>query len=69
MAPERWPLISRLYHDAMARQRDARPAFLRDACTGDAALRREVEWLVAQAASVESAPRPIDRGWSCPHAR
>jgi serine/threonine protein kinase len=53
MRPERWQLISRLYHDALAREADARPAFLREACAGDEALRREVELRLAQAASAE----------------
>lgn len=42
------PAITRLYHDALAREADARPAFLREACAGDEALRRDVESLLAQ---------------------
>lgn len=55
-AEEWWRLnrpISRLHHDALAREADARPAFLREACAGDEALRREVALLLAQAASAQ----------------
>ncbi len=59
MMPEPWQLISRLYHDALAREADGRPAFLREACAGDKALRRDVESRLAQpssAARVRDAP-------------
>jgi len=44
---ERWNAIERLYHEAADRPRDERAAFLDSACAGDAALRREVESLLA----------------------
>ena len=49
MTPEHWQLISRL--DALAREADARPPFLREPCAGDEALRRDVESLLAQPSS------------------
>jgi len=54
-SPERWATVERLYHGALARPVDERPAFLAEACAGDEALRREVESLLAQGASSASA--------------
>jgi serine/threonine protein kinase/Tol biopolymer transport system component len=45
----RWQHVERLYHDALGRSEGERAAFLRDACGGDEALRREVESLLAYA--------------------
>jgi hypothetical protein len=53
MTPERWQQISRIYHDALARDSRDRPSFLREACRGDEVLRQEVESLLAQPASAE----------------
>jgi eukaryotic-like serine/threonine-protein kinase len=53
MTPERWQRISRIYHDALARDSGERASFLRDACQDDEALRRDVESLLAQPASAE----------------
>ena len=53
MTPERWRQVSRIYHDALARDSRERPSFLSDACGGDDALRQEVESLLAQPASAE----------------
>jgi serine/threonine protein kinase/Tol biopolymer transport system component len=44
----RWRRISRIYHDALARDPAARDAFVRDACGSDEALRHEVASLLAQ---------------------
>jgi serine/threonine protein kinase/Tol biopolymer transport system component len=49
--PERWRQIEELYHAALLRTEGERVPFLAQACGGDAALRREVESLLAQAAS------------------
>ena len=47
---DRWQHVERLYHDALARDEgEARAAFLREACGGDEALRREVESLLEYA--------------------
>jgi Tol biopolymer transport system component len=46
---DRWQYVERLYHEALARDDAERAAFLRDACLGDDALRREVESLLAYA--------------------
>ena len=44
---DRWQQIELLYHEALTRDEAERGAFLRDACVGDEALRREVESLLA----------------------
>src|SRR5262245_47135197 len=49
-------LIQDLYHEALARQPGERSAFLKQACAGDQALRREVEALLAQRASHDGMP-------------
>src|SRR5262245_47188622 len=48
MTPERWRQISAIYHEAAARRGQDREAYLAHTCGGDAALRREVEALLAQ---------------------
>jgi Tol biopolymer transport system component len=53
MTPERWQQISRIYHDALARDSGERAAFLSEACPDDKALRQEVESLLAESASRE----------------
>jgi Tol biopolymer transport system component len=53
MDPDRWRQIERLYHEAQARPAAERPAFLAEACGGDALLRHEVEALLASPASAE----------------
>src|SRR5438128_3753497 len=47
--PDRWQHVERLYHAALARDAGDRSQFLRDACGGDEALRREVESLLTYA--------------------
>ena len=49
MSSERWRLVERLYHGALERPAEARPAFLADACAGDEALARDVQSLLDQA--------------------
>jgi TolB-like protein/tRNA A-37 threonylcarbamoyl transferase component Bud32/Flp pilus assembly protein TadD len=44
----RWLKIERVYHNARERQANERAQFLAQACTGDEALRREVESLLAE---------------------
>jgi len=56
---DRWDTVERLYHAALAKPADGRPAFLAAACVGDEALRREVESLLAQNASADG---PFTRG-------
>jgi len=56
--PERWASVERLYHAAQALPVDERALFLAEACP-DETLRREVESLLAQAAS---APGLLDYG-------
>jgi Tol biopolymer transport system component/serine/threonine protein kinase len=51
MTSERWEQVSRIFHAALARDEQERPALLAEACAGDEPLRREVESLLAQPAS------------------
>ncbi|MFO0974168.1 MAG: serine/threonine-protein kinase [Phycisphaerae bacterium] len=48
MTPEHFRLVEELFHRARALPAEARPAFLAAQCNGDAAVRREVEALLAQ---------------------
>jgi serine/threonine protein kinase len=47
LPPEAWPRLKEVFAGARALASDARPAYLAAACDGDAALRREVEMLLA----------------------
>jgi serine/threonine protein kinase len=47
MDPERWRQVERLYHAALERESEQRPAFLAEACNGDQELYRELESLLA----------------------
>jgi len=49
LTPERWSAIDAILQGALARTPTERPAFLAEECAGDAALRREVESLLAVA--------------------
>ena len=53
MEAARWQRIERLYHAAVTRPAEARPAFLAEACGGDEGLRREVEALLATPETAE----------------
>ena len=53
MTSDRWQRIEELYHSAREREGNQRAAFLKEACAGDDALRREVESLLAQDKGVE----------------
>jgi tetratricopeptide (TPR) repeat protein/tRNA A-37 threonylcarbamoyl transferase component Bud32/TolB-like protein len=46
--PDRWREIERVFHAALERPENHRAAFLDQACAGDAALRHEVDSLLAQ---------------------
>jgi len=48
MTPERWRQVEALYHGAVEQPPARRPAWLGEACAGDAELRRDVESLLAQ---------------------
>jgi eukaryotic-like serine/threonine-protein kinase len=56
MTRERWKQISLIYEQARARAACDRPAFLADACAGDASLEREVQALLDQPTS----PKGLD---------
>jgi eukaryotic-like serine/threonine-protein kinase len=49
--PDRWQRIESLYHSALERDPASRAAFLDGACGQDADLRREIESLLAEAAT------------------
>lgn len=49
MTPERYQRIKELFHSALEREVEERPAFLAEACGDDEALRAKVEALVATA--------------------
>jgi len=49
MTPERYQRIKELFHSALERAADERPAFLAEACSGDTALLAKVEALIAAA--------------------
>ena len=53
MTSDRWQRIEELYHAAREREGCQRAAFLKEACAGDDALRREVESLLAQEKGAE----------------
>jgi 16S rRNA C967 or C1407 C5-methylase (RsmB/RsmF family) len=65
MAENRLTRVLRLVDEALQREGDARTAFLDAACSGDAALRKEVESLLARrpqdGAFLESPPWVPDR--------
>jgi hypothetical protein len=67
MTPDRWQEIEQLYHSALKHEPDQRSAFLKQACAGDEALRREVESLLAnegEAKSFIEAPAlEVRKGW------
>jgi hypothetical protein len=46
MTPERWQQIEKIYHPALELEESQRLAFLEKACSGDEALRQEVESLL-----------------------
>src|SRR6516162_8780104 len=50
---DRWQRIEELYHSVREREGSQRAAFLKEACAGDDALRREVESSLAQGRGVE----------------
>jgi serine/threonine protein kinase len=55
MDPERWKLVSQLFHAALNRPAHEREAFLADACSADSALRADIEaLLVADQEAVEA---------------
>jgi len=54
MTPERWKQIEKIYHAAREGEPKERSALLNQACAGDAALRQEVESLLALERPAES---------------
>jgi serine/threonine protein kinase len=53
MTPERWREVERIYEGALACEPSGRAAYIAKACSGDEALRHEVESLLAHSASAE----------------
>ena len=54
MTPERWLKVEELFHAALERSPEERQAFLHERCGADAALRRDVELLLARGAQAGS---------------
>ena len=63
MDPERWRRVGELFHRALEHNAEERPRFLDGACGGDAALRAEVDSLLAhhEDSSPPVVPTPPDR--------
>jgi eukaryotic-like serine/threonine-protein kinase len=59
MDPERWKLVSQLFHAALNRPPHARETFLADACSMDSGLRADVEALLAADQEAEGASDPF----------
>ena len=60
--PEDWPRVRDAFEGALALPADRRPAYLAERCSGDEALRQEVESLLAwdaRAQSLPDAPVPV----------
>ena len=71
MTPERWQQLKQIFQSALERDPAERPAFLAQACADDAALRSEVESLIAshdqagdsiEAMAVEAAAELLSAG-------
>src|ERR1700688_1010525 len=58
MDPERWRKIEQLYHLALEQEPAQQNRFLAEACPDDAALREEVERLLAQSGCTGSLADP-----------
>src|SRR5438552_8544447 len=56
MTSDRWQQVERLYQAVLELEGNQRAAFLKEACAGDEALRREVESLLAQEAGFLESP-------------
>jgi hypothetical protein len=52
MTPERWHRVTGIFHEALSRDGDARPAFLDEACGADGTLRSDVEAMLAAHAGI-----------------
>ena len=53
MDPERWKEIERICQSVLVIEREKREAYLKEACTGDESLRKEVEALLQQQTKAE----------------
>ena len=51
MTPEGWQQIADTFHAALARPTEQQAGFVKDACSGDTALRLEVEAIARPTAS------------------
>jgi serine/threonine-protein kinase len=59
MTPERWRLLEEIFHGATGLDAAERPAYLDDACAGDADLRQEVEALIDSSRDAASLPDQV----------
>jgi serine/threonine protein kinase/tetratricopeptide (TPR) repeat protein len=67
MTPDLWQKVERLFHAALERPAKQRAAFLESTCSGDAALREQLETLLLSDAeeddAVEALPSIVAAGW------
>ena len=63
MTPERWRQVTEVFHAALARDTAARQAFLDQACASDAALRDEVDAMLAAHATRANLATRQSRAW------
>jgi hypothetical protein len=56
---ERWRKVESLYHAAHERRPEERSAFLTVACSGDDALRQEVESLLGDESKAKTGCQPL----------
>jgi non-specific serine/threonine protein kinase/serine/threonine-protein kinase len=54
MDTERWQRVETIYHDALDQETGRRAAYVKQACSGDEALRQEVQSLLAESDEAES---------------
>jgi len=54
MKQELWLKVEELFHAALERAPEVRPAFLDTACNGDSGLRRQIELLLVKEAQAAS---------------
>lgn len=67
MANNRWQKVKEVFHAALERAPDERPAFLAEACAGDEALRKDVESLIEahekEGSFIDSPAFELAAGW------
>jgi eukaryotic-like serine/threonine-protein kinase len=62
MSPNRWHLVTDIFHAALARKADSRAAYLVEACMDDPTLRPDVDVLLAHQEAGSFGEVPVDGG-------